>query len=160
MKKYLLACMLLSVVSMSAFAQFEKGKKYVGASLSSAGISYSDYEEFAFGADFTGGYMFTDDWMLLGEVGFDYKNSDIRSLYLGTKVRYYIEQNGLFLGGGMRYLHGFKNFNDFQLTPEVGYCFFLGKYASIEPALYYDMSLSDFAHKSKVGIKVGFGLYF
>lgn len=160
MKKILLAVLMFASVAISTFAQFEKGKKYVGASLSSAGISYSDYEEFAFGLDFTGGIMFTQDWLFMGELGFDYRNSDLQSLYLGTKVRYYIEQNGLFLSAGMRYVHGFKNFNDFQLTPEVGYCFFLGKYASIEPALYYDMSLSDFAHKSKAGVKVGFGLYF
>ena len=160
MKKVLLTLVLFAALASSAYAQFEQGKKYVGASLSSAGMSYSDYDEFALGLNFTGGYMFMQDWMLLGEFGFDIRRGDLQELYLGAKARYYIEQNGLFLSAGLRYLHHFDNFNDLQLTPEVGYCFFLGKYVSVEPALYYDMSLSDFSHKSKAGIRIGFGYYF
>jgi len=160
MKKTCMALLLLMLTSASAFAQFEKGKKYLGASLTGAGLSYSDYDEFQLGADMTAGYMFRQDWMLLGEAGFDLRKGDLQTLYLGAKGRYYIEQNGLYLGCGLRYLHHFSNFNDLQLTPEVGYCFFLGGHITIEPAAYYDMSLTDFGHKSKVGVKVGLGYYF
>lgn len=160
MKKVLLTLMLFAAVASSTYAQFEKGKKYIGASLSSAGMSYSDYEEFALGLNLTGGYFIEQDWMLLGEFGFDTMHGDMQALYMGAKARYYIEQNGLFLSAGLRYLHRYSNFNDLQLTPEVGYCFFLGKYVSLEPSLYFDMSLSDFSHKSKVGVRLGFGYYF
>ena len=54
----------------------------------------------------------------------------------------------------------FKNFNDFQITPEVGYCYFLNKTVTLEPSIYYDMSLSSFSKKSKLGLRVGIGLYF
>ena len=160
MKRFLCVLMLFALISASMFAQFEKGKKYVGASLSSAGLSYSDYDEFALGINLVGGYMIEQDWMLMGDFGMDLRRGDFQEISLGGKVRYYIEQNGLFLSAGLRYLHRFSNFNDLQLTPEVGYCFFLGGHVSIEPALYYDMSLSDFGHKSKVGVKVGLGYYF
>lgn len=104
--------------------------------------------------------MFVDDWMVLADAVWNVRHEVPNDFRLGAGVRYYIEQNGLFLSAGLRYLHRFSNFNDLQLTPEVGYCFFLGGHVSIEPALYYDMSLSDFGHKSKVGVKVGLGYYF
>ena len=148
------------LAAVSAFAQFEADKKYVGASLTSAGLSYSDTEDFAFGANAQAGYMIDRDWLAIGEVGLNYRYSDWQSVYVGARVRYFIEQNGLFLGCGARLIHEFKNFNDFQVTPEVGYCYFLNKTVTIEPSLYYDISLSDFAHKSKVGVKIGLGLFF
>lgn len=148
------------VASLSAQAQFEKGKKYVNASLASAGLSYSDYTKFALGFSAEAGYFLKDDWMALAEVGFDYRNSNVQQVYVGAKGRYYIEQNGLFLGAGVRLLHEYKGHNDFQLTPEVGYCFFVNKHLTIEPVAYFDMSLSDFSHNSKVGLKIGLGYYF
>ncbi len=160
MKRLLLTLVLLGAISASSYAQFEKGKKYVGSSFTSGGLSYSDREDLALGLNAEAGYMIDDDWMVLGECGIDYANSDFRSLYVGAKGRYYIEQNGLFLGAGLRLLHEFKNYNDVLLTPEVGYCFFLNRTVTVEPALYYNISLSDFSHNCKFGLRVGIGLYF
>ncbi len=158
--KKLFILLLMTAMGTSAFAQFEEGKKYINASLSGAGLSYSDYEGFAFGVSTQAGYMFQQDWMLLGELGWDYRHSDWRSVCLGAKARYYMENNGLFVSGGVRFLHEFKNHNDFQLTPELGYCFFLSKDVTVEPVAYLDLSLADFGHNTKIGFKLGLSYYF
>ncbi|MCH5177127.1 MAG: outer membrane beta-barrel protein [Prevotellaceae bacterium] len=160
MMKKMLAMLLMVAMAGTATAQFEAGKKYVNASLAGAGLSYSDYEDVAFGVSAQAGYMFQQDFMLLGEAGFDYRHKDFQSLYIGGKGRYYIEQNGLFLGAGVRFLHEFKNHNDFQFTPEVGYCYFVSKNLTIEPVAYVDVSLADFSKNTKVGLKIGLGYYF
>ena len=80
MKKTMMTLLLLTMVSVGAYAQFEKGKKYVGASLTSAGMSYSDFDEFQLGADLTAGYMIRQDWMVLGEAGFDIRRGDMQTL--------------------------------------------------------------------------------
>lgn len=160
MKRMILAMLLVMATATSMFAQFEQGKKYVNASLTGLDLSFSDLKDMALGLDANAGYFLEQDIMLLANVGFDASNSDVNDFHLGAKARYYIEQNGLFLGAGVQYLHMKKNINDVQLTPEVGYCYFLNRYITVEPSLYFDMSLSDFSHQSKVGLKVGVGIYF
>lgn len=160
MKRILLAILAGLFIGTNASAQFEKDKWYANASMSDFGLSYSKRSDFALKLGLSGGYMFEDDWMLLAEIGLDCSNSDCNSVFAGAKARYYIEQNGLFLSFGCKWLHEKKNVNDFQLTPEVGYCFFLNKHVTIEPSVYYDMSLTDFSEYSKVGLKVGFGIFF
>ena len=59
MKKIFIA-LLLAAVSLGASAQFEKGTKYVGASLTGLNISYSSGEKFGLGLEATGGYFFAD----------------------------------------------------------------------------------------------------
>ncbi len=159
--KKLFITMLLAVIGISsASAQFEKGKMYLGATTNSAGLSYSKESKFCLNAGVNAGYMFEDDWMAIAEVGFDYNHKDMQQLYVGAKCRYLIEQNGLFLQLGAKYVHGAMRFDDLQITPEVGYCFFLNKHLTIEPSLYYDMSLTKFTDKSKTGIKVGLAWLF
>lgn len=160
MKKLVLAFLLAVCGISSAFAQFEQGKKYLGISTNAAGISYSKTQKLGINAGVNAGYMFEEAWMVIGEVGFDYHNEDMQQLYAGVKCRYLIEQNGLFLQLGGKYVHEAKSFNDLQITPELGYCFFLGKHMAVEPSLYYDVSLSDFSDKSKFGAKVGLAWYF
>lgn len=160
MKRILAAALLAMCVCGQVHAQFEKGKKYVGASLTGFGMEYSDRGNLAMGLGLKSGYMIEDDWMLTGEMGFDYRNERLQSIFAGLGGRYYIEQNGLFLGLGARFVHEWKNVNDVQIIPEVGYCFFLGKTVTIEPSVFYGMSLDDFSKKSKVGLKIGFGFYF
>lgn len=154
-----LALALALTVTAAAHAQFEQGKKYINTSLTSGGLSYSSHEDFRIGFSAQAGYMYEPGWMVLGEAGVDYQQKDWQSVYAGAKCRYYIEENGIFVSGGVRLLHAFKNHNDFQITPELGYCFFLGKNVTIEPVAYYDISLSD-CHYSKLGLKVGLGFYF
>ena len=161
MMKKIIFTLLFAVIGINgAFAQFEKGKYYLGATTNSAALSYSKDSKFRLNLGVNGGYMFEDAWLAIAEVGFDYRNSDMQQFYAGAKCRYLIEQNGLFLQAGAKYMHGAKSFNDVQLTPEVGYCFFLNRHLTVEPSLYYDLSLSDFSDRSEFGLKVGLAWYF
>ena len=42
---------------------------------------------------------------------------------------------------------------------ELGYAFFLGKSVTIEPSVYYDQSIKNHSDYSKVGLKIGVGIY-
>ena len=159
MKKLIFTLLITAVSVLNASAQFEKGKFYLNGSLPNFGISYSDTKDLGIGLELNAGYFFADNLLLVGSTGFEYNDSKWKELYAGIKGRYYILQNGLFLGAGARYLHEYKNFNDLQVTPEIGYCFFLGRNVAVEPSVYYNMSLSDFAHKSEVGLKVGISIF-
>lgn len=160
MKKLFMAIAFATISATSAFAQFEKGKLYGGASLSGFDMSYSETTKFSLGLDVAAGTMIAQDWLLIGELGYLYQNSDTQTFSIGAKCRYYIEQNGLFLSLGAKYLHMFKDYNDFYLTPEVGYCLFLNQSVMLEPSVYYNMSLSDFDDKGRFGIKIGLGFFF
>ena len=160
MKKIIFTLFLAIVGIGSASAQFEKGKYYLGATTNAAGLSYSKNSKLGINLGVNAGYMFEEAWMAIGEVGFDFHNSDLKEFYAGAKCRYLIKQNGLFLQLGAKFLHAAPNFNDVQITPETGYCFFLNRHLTIEPSLYYDVSLTDFSDKSKVGVKIGFAWYF
>ncbi|MBQ0023605.1 MAG: outer membrane beta-barrel protein [Prevotellaceae bacterium] len=160
MKKVLLTLVLALTMIQGASAQFEQGKKYVGASLTGLNLSFSDMKDFAFGLDANAGYFIERDLMLVGNFGVDTSNGNLNEFTLGAKARYYLEQNGLYLAGGLQYRHFFSSSNDLQLTPEVGYCYFLNRYITVEPAIYFDLSLTDFSHKSEFGLKCGIGIYF
>lgn len=160
MKRFamLLAGMLVAVVG---YAQFEKGKWYVGASVSGLDVSYSGSEEFNIGLDAKGGYLLADDWMLLGQVGWQHSGLDGVSdnVMLGIGGRYYIIQNGLYLGVNAKLVHANRNYNDFMPGLEVGYAFFLNKTVTIEPSVYYDQSFKNHSDYSKIGFKIGIGVY-
>ncbi len=160
MKKIFLTVLLVVAGVSGMKAQFEQGKWYVGATTNAAGLSYSKESKFSLNLGVNAGYMFEEAWMAIGEAGLDYRNSDMQQLYVGAKCRYLIEQNGLFLQLGTKYVHGAPNFNDVQITPEVGYCYFLNGHLTLEPSVYYDVSLSDFSDKSRFGVKVGLGWLF
>ena len=76
----------------------------------------------------------------------------------GVGARYYIEQNGIFLGANTKFVH-IKNYNDFMPGVEVGYAFFISGTVTIEPAIYYDQSFKDHSQYSTIGLKVGIGVY-
>lgn len=154
----LLASILTSVV---ANAQFEQGKWYVGTSVTGLGISYSGVEEFNIGLEAKGGYMIADDWMLLGQLGWHHSGLEgaADEVSLGIGGRYYIVQNGLYLGVNAKLVHANRNYNDLMPGIEVGYAFFLNKNVTIEPAIYYDQSFKSHSDYSKIGFKVGLGIY-
>ncbi len=160
MKKVLLTMVVAMVCSTSAFAQFEKGKYYASASATGVEFSVSEAEDFAMGLNATAGYLFEKNLMGIVELGTDYRNSEWQYMSIGGKVRYYLEKNGFFASAGCRLCHYWTDDNDFQITPEVGYCYFLNKTVTIEPSAYYDISLTDFGNYSKFGVKVAIGLYF
>ncbi len=163
-KLFLVLCM--AVFSLGASAQFEKYTSYVSMSVRSLDLSFNNIEKLNFGLSLTGGYFLEDAWMVYGGVGYSHKYED-DMFNVSAGGRYYIYQNGLYLNLGAKYqyhnayypsyLHKVHNI---YLTPEVGYCFYLNHFLSIEPAIYYDMSMNHFSDFSTVGFRVGVGYYF
>lgn len=151
--------LLLLVATVSAHAQFQKGTKYVGASLSGLGLSYSSNERFRLGLDADAGLFVADCVLLKGNVGYEHTRQmdDVR---IGAGARYYFSQNGVYMGAGLEYNHFTKSNNDLMVPVEVGYAFYLNHFLTIEPAVYYKMSIHDFSGNSTVGARVGFGFYF
>lgn len=158
MKKILLFLLLLTG-AVSANAQFAKGTKYVGASLSGIGLSYSSNQKFRFGIDATAGYFVADCLMLRANLNYDH-TKEINDVSVGAGARYYFDQCGVYLGAGAEYVHYTPSDNDVQIPVEVGYAFFVNRFITIEPALYYKMSLDSFSQKSTVGARIGIGFYF
>ena len=148
------------MVSVGAHAQFESGKQYCGASLTGLNLSYNGSEELSLGIQAKAGYFFEDDMMLLAQA--EYKHSGLEGVKdywaLGAQGRYYIEQNGIYLGAGMKLIHT-GSYNDVMPGVEVGYAFFVSKQVTIEPAVYYDQSFKSHSDYSTVGVKVGIGIY-
>lgn len=148
------------MVSVGAHAQFESGKQYCGASLTGLNLSYNGSEELSLGIQAKAGYFFEDDMMLLAQA--EYKHSGLEGVkdywVLGAQGRYYIEQNGIYLGAGMKLIHT-GSYNDVMPGVEVGYAFFVSKQVTIEPAVYYDQSFKNHSDYSTVGVKVGIGIY-
>lgn len=159
MKKIFMA-ILLALTTLSVSAQFEKGTSYLNASMTGLDLSYSKNTKFTLGLNATGGYFLEDGWMLYGRVGYDHPAASVNTAQLGVGGRYYIEQNGLYLNLGLQYEFAGKEQNYIHLTPELGYCFYLNHYLSIEPAVYYNCCLNKFSEASRVGLKVGLGFYF
>lgn len=166
MKKIIMG-LLLAITTLSAHAQFEQGTTYLNTSLTGLDMSYGKDTKFQLGLDVTGGQFLADAWMVYGRFGYNHQSisgpsNDINNVKIGAGARYYIEKDGLYLNLGLQYQRAtFGAHRDFlQLTPEVGYCFYLNHYVSVEPAVYYDCCLNHFSEGSKVGLKLGFGFYF
>ena len=135
MKKILLLmCMVLG--TLTANAQFAQGTKYVSASLSGLGLSYSSNQKFRLGVDATAGYFMADCLMLKGNVTYDH-TKEIDDISVGAGLRYYFDQCGVFMGAGADYVHYTPSDNDVQIPVEVGYAFFVNRFITIEPSLYY-----------------------
>ncbi len=157
--KKITTLLLLLVVALTAHAQFEKGTKYAGLSATGLGFSYSSSEKFRLGLNADAGYFIADCLMLHGNVGYEHtRNMD--DVSVGAGVRYYFDQCGVYLGAGAEYNHFTKSNNDVMIPLRVGYAFFVNKFLTIEPALYYKMSLHDFSNNSSVGASIGVGFYF
>lgn len=145
-------------VALTGNAQFEEGKLYVNTSLSGLNMSYNGSDDLDLGLQAQGGYMFRDNLMVLGTASFQHVGDAPNKLTVGAGGRYYIIQNGLYLGAGIKYLHC-SDYNDLMPGVEVGYAFFLSHTVTLEPALYYDQSLKRHSDYSTIGFKIGFGFY-
>ena len=159
MKKLAIAALAL-VVSTAAHAQFESGKQYIGASMTGLNLSYNGSQDLNLGIQAKAGYFVEDDWMLLGQAEYNHSGLEVVKDYfsVGAQARYYIEQNGIYLGAGMKLIHT-GSYNDVMPGVEVGYAFFVSKQVTIEPAVYYDQSFKNHSDYSTVGVKVGIGIY-
>lgn len=159
MKKIIMlfAAMLLTI---SANAQFEQGKKYAGASLSGLDLSYNGSKELSFGVSAVAGTFAADNMLLYGMAGYNHPGKDSDDTFsVGVGGRYYITQNGIFLGANVKYVHAESSYNDFMPGVEVGYAFFISRTVTIEPAIYYQQSFKRHSDYSTIGLKIGFGIY-
>ena len=163
--KKLFACLLLVLATtVSSNAQFEKNKWYVNASLTGLNLSHSKSEGTNFGFAMAGGAFVADNLAILLNFKGQYVEHGFDETSVGAQGRYYFASCGVYGGLGMTYKHltssgNFKK-NLVCFTPEVGYAFFLGRNLTVEPAVYYDISLDETSEYSKLGFKIGFGLYF
>ena len=161
MRKIALLLAVLAV-SLTASAQFEEGKKYVGVSATGLDLNYNGSTKFSCGLEAKGGYFLEDNLMLMGNVGYTRVGGDDPSpdrFVFGAMGRYYIIQNGIYLGAGVNYKHSNHSYNDIMPTVEVGYAFFINRTVTIEPALYYEQSMKNHGDYSNVGIRLGLGVY-
>jgi hypothetical protein len=163
MKKALLSLALVLAGSICANAQFEKGKKYIGATLSNVEMTYSKTKDFNFGMNLNGGYFIDKDIMAKGELGYGYEGK-ASSFNLGAGMRYYFERNGIFVGAaGEVKWHEYSGYHDkflFYTPVEVGYAFFINRHVTVEPSVYYKVCLNEFKDHCELGFKIGFGVYF
>ena len=157
MKKIALFVVAL-VMSVAANAQFEQGKGYIGASLTNVDLSYNGLNKGHFGLGAKAGYLIADDWMLLGQLDYQ-KTKDVPySLTLGPGIRYYIQQNGLYMGASALFKHA-DDYNDFMPSIQIGYAFFISRTVTFEPEIYYEHSFKDHSNYSTAGIRLGVGIY-
>lgn len=159
MKKFFLIIAVF-VTTLQAHAQFEVGKAYLGASLSGLNLKYNGANDFQFGLNGQAGLFMADDLLVYGQLGYDHTGSpNFNDFRLGAGGRYYIEQNGIFLGANVNYCHSTGHYNDVKPAIEIGYAFFVSRDITIEPAIYYEQSFKNHSQYSTVGLKIGLGIY-
>lgn len=148
------------ITTLTANAQFEAGKSFIGASLTGIDLKYNGANDFQFGLNAQAGLFTAKDFLLYGQLGYDHtgkpKFNDFR---VGVGGRYYIEQNGIFLGANVNFVHSTGDYRDLKPGIEVGYAFFVSRELTIEPALYYEQSFKNHSQYSTVGLKIGLGIY-
>lgn len=138
---------------------FAQGKFYVAASASNLTLNYSKSSDWSLGLAAKAGYMFLDNWMVLGVLDYqNISNGSMTTTDLGAGARYYFEKYGIYLSAIAKYAHS-TGFNDFQPEVNVGYAYFLGRHITIEPEFYYEHSFKDNDY-SGFGLRLGFGIYF
>lgn len=151
----------LLLLTLSASAQFEKGKVMINTSLTGLDLSYSNGDKGHFGIEGAGGYFIADNLALTANIGMDLTDN-LNKYTFGIGGRYYFD-NGIYLGGQVRTsTYKPKNAsedNDFSLYGEAGYAFFLSHTITIEPGIYLNQSLSKNDY-TRFGLKVGFSFYF
>ena len=149
---------LALLATVSVHAQFEQGKGYLGASLSGIDLSYNGSQKTHLGLQAKLGYLLADNWMITGQLACEKQNDVPYSLTIGPGLRYYIEQNGLYMGLSAAYRHT-SGYDDFMPSIQIGYAFFLGRTVTLEPEVYYEQSFKDHSNYSTAGIRLGIGVY-
>jgi hypothetical protein len=158
MKKKIALLFVGLLMAVSANAQFEQGKMYANAGFSGIDLSFNSTQKWNLNLNLKLGYMVIDDLMVLADGMWGIRQKADNEFRLGGGVRYYIEQNGIYLGAGVRYKH-LPDFDDFLPNVNVGYAFFLSRTVTVEPELYYDISTKSFKDYSGFGLRIGFGIY-
>lgn len=162
MKKIVGILSLMLLLVLPAHAQFEKGTWIVNPAVTGMDFTFSNAQKAHFGMDVQGGAFLIDNVALLVNAGFDLNKRSANVFNLGVAGRYYFNKCGVFLGTGFNMDHwkweGEKE-NNVNWRLEAGYAFFIARNVTIEPSVYYNLSMSDMDW-SKFGLRLGFGLYF
>lgn len=161
MKKILISAVLL-LVSITSYAQFEQNKWVVTPSLTQFNLSYSGHDKTTFGFEAEGGLFLMDNLAVMLNCGAVVREGGEDKSFIGIGGRYYLDDLGIYIGAKARfdqYDYMVGNKKDLSLGGEVGYAFFLSRHLTVEPAVYYNQSLTDQKY-SKIGVKIGFGFYF
>ena len=75
---------------------FEESKFYISASLSGLTLNYSKASDWSLGLSAKAGYLFLDNWMVLGVIDYqNYSSGTVTSTNIGAGARYYFERNGV-----------------------------------------------------------------
>ena len=146
------------MISLASHAQFEQGKTYVGASLSSFDLSYSGLTKGCLDVNGKVGYLLADDLMATAQLSYEKQKDVPYTLCVGAGGRYYIEQNGLYLGASALFKHH-TGYDDLLPSVQVGYSFFVSRTVTIEPELYYEQSFKNHSDYSRFGLRIGIGIY-
>ncbi len=165
MKKLMMAAVAL-MMAIGANAQylndsekvFSQDKWYVGASLSGVDLSYHKGSDWKLDVNAKAGYLITDDWMIVGQLGYKAQEGSSTNVILGAGLRYYWEEYGLYAGATAKYAH-FDHTSDFRPELSVGYAYFLTGKLTVEPEVYFEHSTKS-SDYSGFGVRIGFGIYF
>lgn len=158
MRRKIVMVIMAMVISVSCYAQFEAGKKYIGASLSGLDLSYNGSKELSLGVQAKGGYLLQDNFMLLAQAAYEKQTDVPYTVNLGLGARYYLVQNGIYFGASASYTHS-DHFDDVMPSVQVGYSFFINGSVTIEPELYYNQSFKNHGDYSTIGFRIGLGVY-
>lgn len=163
MKKIFLSFLFGMIATTAIHAQFRtdtppfgQDKVFIGASMTGLDMG-SKMQDFDIDLAAKGGYMFADNFLALGELSYNYREHTEALLSIGAGVRYYIEQNGIFLGAGCR-MANITHDVDFQPYVSAGYAFFLSRTVTLEPEVYFNFSTDNFDN-SQYGLRIGIGIY-
>lgn len=165
MKKFWLGLVTL-MLSATANAQylndsefvFNEGKYYISAAASGLDLNYNTSQNWKLDLQAKGGYLFLDDWMITANLGYTAVKHAPDYFRLGAGLRYYFEQNGIYVGAGANYVRTSDEYKDFKPEINCGYAFFLSRTVTIEPELYYEISTKSSCY-SGAGLRIGFGIY-
>ena len=159
MMKKILFLLIAIAVATGASAQFERGKTYVGASLSGLDLNWSEKTKMAIGLAAMGGYMVWDNIMLNANLAINANTDDAgnNQYSFGVGGRDYFVSNGIFVGANVSYYHVQKKYNDVMPTVEAGWAFFVNRTITIEPAVYFRPSFMR-SERNRIGLKIGIGL--
>ena len=155
--------MLALTMSVATFAQFEKGKLYVGTGLTGATLNYTGSERWKLDVNAKLGYMLENNWMGLAYGELNCRKYEHNAFAMGLGVRRYFDECGIYAGVGIKYAHfycGETGVDDFLPTAHLGYAFFLNRTVTIEPEVCYSQSLKSHSDYSGLGFRLNFGIYF
>nr|WP_315347333.1 hypothetical protein [Hoylesella enoeca] len=161
MKKKIVLLMATLLLTLTAHAQFEEEKTYVGGSLTGLNLNYNGMDKLNLGVQAQAGYFIEDNWMVLVQAALQHSGNKTvaDNVSIGVGARYYIVQNGLYLGANCKLIHAYHSYNDLMPGVELGYAFFVSRTVTIEPAIYYDQSFKSHKDYSTIGLKIGIGVY-